>query len=134
MSEPLPNPPVDLGNLLKTNPYSFRVHKLFSANMPGFLKLELMVGIVVQHSHERLFTKINCINAVDYALRPKPPNCLEGGDFVRYFEQHERLETIGQDIPHSDGLESFNPPIKFTLLELEDTYVIAERFEMITLQ
>jgi hypothetical protein len=135
MSENLPPPSEDLGKLLQAEPQAFRVQKVEAASMWGFLQLELTVALVRQNRNRGFqLVKINCINAVDYAIRPKPSHCLQGGDLVRYFEQHELLKTIGQDIPHTDGGEYFKPPIKFTLLELEDTYVIAERFEMTTFQ
>lgn len=131
MIERIPTPPTDLGKLLLANPYLYRVHKILSANMPSFMKLELGVALVDQKPPYNLnFWMITAVNAVDYAVRPKPPACIEGGGLVCYHEKHERLESIGQDIPHSDGLEYFDPPIRFTLLELEHTYIIAERFEI----
>ncbi len=78
------------------------------------------------------FVKIKCINAVDYSLRPKDPAILEGGMFMEYFEEHPLLTEDLQYKPHNDYGEKFNPPIKFTLLKLDDTYIIAERFDMLT--
>jgi len=36
-------------------------------------------------------------------------------------------------VPKTDGMEVFNPPVKFILLNIDQSYIIAERFEMIIL-
>jgi hypothetical protein len=99
----------------------------------GFLRLELDVMLGSTDPVWRRFShmKINCINALDYAIRPKPPEILEGGKCVEYYEEHPRLLTVSQCVPHSDGMKYFNPPIRFKLLVLENTWVIAERFELL---
>jgi hypothetical protein len=128
------NPDVshDLGKLLKGNPHLFLVHKIYGARILAFLQLELDVVLA---SHDPAwaniqFVKIKCINAVDYALRPKPSGVIEGGMFAEYYEEHPQLQTVSQCVPHTDGMKYFNPPIQFRLLFLEDTWVIAQRFEL----
>jgi hypothetical protein len=130
-----PNPMVchDFGKLLQDNPELFRINCINSVTNPYFLVLELMV---VLSSHDPAWrhvrsAKINCIHAVDYAVRPKPPEIIEGGKFVEYYEEHPRLKTVSQCVPHSDGMKYFKPPVKFKLLVLENTWVIAARFELL---
>ena len=133
-----PNPDVshDLGKLLKQNPRLFNVLQIGSVRMTGFLRLELDVVLA---SHDPVWghvphVKINCLNAVDYAIRPKPPEIIEGGKYVEYYEEHPRLLTVSPCVPHSDGREQFKPTIRFKLLALENTWVIAERFELLLSQ
>lgn len=46
------------------------------------------------------------------------------------YDQHPMLDNkMLQYIPHLDG-PVFDPPVKFKLLMLEDSYVIAEKFEV----
>jgi hypothetical protein len=55
---------------------------------------------------------------------------LRGGPVIEFYEQHQLLdEERLQGVPGGDG-EVFNPPLKFQLLILDQTYVIAERFEV----
>lgn len=76
------------------------------------------------------FFEIICTNAVDYVIRPRNPNCIEGGPMVELHKHHPLLDRPGlQDVPGGDG-EMFNPPLKLQLLILEQSHVIAERFEI----
>jgi hypothetical protein len=71
---------------------------------------------------------IEGINAVDYSIRPPSPAILMGGPPMEYFEQHPRLSDVSQCVPHTDGMEYFNPPIKFNLLLISQSYFIAQHF------
>ncbi len=74
--------------------------------------------------------KITCSNAVEYYIRPKDPNTIEGGPCIHFYEQHQLLDDKRlQGVPGGDG-EVFKPPLKLQLLILDQTYVIAERFEV----
>jgi hypothetical protein len=122
----------DLGKLLKQKPGLFRVLQIYSARMTDSLQLELDASLgSIDPAWERFqYVTIKCFKAVDYSIRPKPPEMIEGGKFVEYFEKHPRLLTVSQSVPHSDDMEQFNPPIQFKMLALEDTWVIAERFQL----
>lgn len=95
------------------------------------LKLHVRLDVVSNESMQpMMFAEIICTNAVDYVIRPRDPNCLEGGPLIELHEQHPWLERAGlQDVPGGDG-EMFDPPLKFKLLILEQTHVIAEKFEI----
>ncbi len=53
-----------------------------------------------------------------------------GGPYLEFYEEHEMLQSISQTVPNTDGLETWNPPIKFTLLQIDQTYVVAQRFKL----
>jgi len=58
------------------------------------------------------------------------PATIEGGPKIKYYETHKLLENGGlQMIPGGDG-RLFDPPLKLGLLILDQSYVIAEKFEM----
>jgi len=122
----------DLGDVLKLDAYGPRIVGIRSARI-RYLKLKLYVrldfvsGELLQSLQ---YAEITCTNAVDYAIRPPDPNILMGGPLIELHEQHPRLEHRDlQDVPGGDG-EEFEPPLKFKLLILDQTYVIAEEFEI----
>ena len=101
-----------------------------------FARLNHLTLHLFVHIHEfaggefpGLFAEIICTNAVDYSIRPKHPLRIEGGPRMRFYEQHELIDTSLQAVPGGDG-EVFNPPIKFCVLFLDQSHVIAERFEI----
>lgn len=131
------NPPVkcptvryDFGALLKENPHLYRITKLCVAQM-GYLQLVLQARVACCFEGAFYqFVAVDCINAVDYSIRPANPAILEGGPCIKYFEEHERLQTVSRAVPHTDGMEVFNPSVKFSLLSIDQSYIIAQRFEM----
>jgi len=123
----------DLGGLLKDNPLHYHILELRIANM-GYLRLQLQASVLFcVESCIRQFLAIDCFKAVDYSIRPTNPAILEGGPCIKYYEKHELLDTVSQTVPKTDGMEVFNPPVKFILLNIDQSYIIAERFEMIIL-
>ena len=67
---------------------------------------------------------------MEYSIRPTNPNTIEGGPLVEFYEQHELLNAPRlQLIPGGDG-EIFNPPLKLGVLIFDQSYVIAEKFEI----
>jgi hypothetical protein len=134
-NEPAKSTPVryDLGGLLKENPLLYRIGELRIANM-GYLRLGLQANVVFcSEGHFSQFVAIDCVKAVDYSIRPANPATIEGGPCIEYYEKHELLDTVSQTVPNTDGMEVFNPPVKFTLLRIDQSYIIAQRFEMIIL-
>ncbi len=92
------------------------------------LKLNVWLHIVPTGAVD--FFEIICINAVDYAIRPRDPNCIEGGPLVELHERHPWLDHPRlQGVPGGDG-EMFDPPLKLKLLILDQSHVIAENFEI----
>jgi hypothetical protein len=120
----------DFGALLKENPHVYHITQLGVANM-GYLQLELRARVTFYT--ERVFYQfvaIDCVNAVDYSIRPANPGLLEGGPPIKYYEEHERLQNVSRAVPNTDGMEMFKPEIKFTLLVIDQSCIIAQRFEM----
>jgi hypothetical protein len=119
----------DFGDLIKKNPHRFRVLGINNVRIK-YLAINLSLTL---HDHESdsIFADVFCINAVDYSLRPRNPNCILGGPPPEFYEEHEMLDTSLQLVPGGDG-EEFEPPLKFCLLVLDQSYVIAERFEIRT--
>ena len=120
----------DFGALLKENPRAYRISEVCAART-GYLWLTLQARVVF--FTERVFFQfvaIDCINAVDYSIRPPNPGTLEGGPCIKYFEEHERLQSVSRAVPNTDGMEVFKPSVKFSLLNVDQSYIIAQRFEM----
>jgi hypothetical protein len=134
-NEPAKSTPIryDLGVLLKENPRFYRTEDLHIAKM-GYLRLSLQARVVFR-SEGRFYqlVDIDCVTAVDYTIRPAHPALLEGGPFIEYYEKHQLLDNVSQTVPNTDGMKEFNPPVKFTLLSIDQSYIIAQRFEMIIL-
>ena len=71
-----------------------------------------------------------CERAVDYSIRPPHPGIIMGGPLISLHEQHPRLENwCLQLVPGGDG-EEFDPPLALKLLEIDQSWVIAETFEV----
>ena len=62
----------------------------------------------------------------------RPPNAalLMGGPLMEFHEQHPLLENISQVVPNTDGMETYDPPEKFGLLLMDQSYVIAGQFAL----
>jgi hypothetical protein len=131
-NEPAKSSPVryDLGGLLKEQPFLYRIGELRIAKM-GYLRLELQASVVFfTEDHFFQFVAIDCVKVVDYSIRPANPATLLGGPYIKYCEKHELLDNVSQTVPNTDGMKVFNPPVKFTLLGIDQSYIIAQRFEM----
>ena len=70
------------------------------------------------------------VNAVDYSVRPPHPGLLMGGPPMKFHEEHPLLANIQQDVPNTDGMEIYDPPVKFGVLVIDQTYVIAGQFAL----
>ena len=123
----------DLGNLIKTRPGQLRLLRIAQVHNEGFMRLRLAVVIVADRGinpPEVKFCEIVCSNAVDYSIRPKNPAIIEGGPLVEFYEKHHLLENGKLEmVPGGDG-EVFDPPLKLRLLILDQSHVIAEKFEI----
>ena len=118
----------DLGAIIKAEPQRLSILEICRVGM-GYLKLHLSLHIG-DYKREFRFLEILCTNAVDYVIKPPNPATIHGGPFIEYYEEHPRLNDPGwQCVPGSDG-EQFNPPLKFKLLVLDQSHVIAEKFEI----
>jgi len=117
----------NLGAMLKENPHLYRVLKLSMANM-GYLGLSLHAQVVFQFGHAVQLVAIDCLKAVDFSIRPPNPGLLMGGPLLEYYEEHPRLQSVSRTVPNTDGMETFNPSVRFTLLIIGQSYFIAESF------
>jgi len=76
-----------------------------------------------------LLLRIFALNAIDYAIRPKDPNIFMCGVQLKFSTDDPRLNDPRlQFIPGGDG-KCFNPPRRYQLLELDQSWIIAQRFE-----
>lgn len=83
-----------------------------------------------QNSHMNLVLRIFAHDVIDYAIRPKDPNIIEGGAQLKFSTNDPRLDDPRlQYVPGGDG-ELFDPAKRFQLLELDQSYIIARRFEV----
>jgi hypothetical protein len=132
-NQPVKVPPIryDFGALLKENPHVYRIAELCIA-YTSWLHLQLRARVVfcAARSHFFQLVAIDCINAVDYSIRPANPALLEGGPCIKYYEKHELLQNVSRAVPNTDGMQMWDPSKKFTLLNIDQSYIIAQRFEM----
>jgi hypothetical protein len=118
---------MDLAKLIKFLP--LRILGIHGAEM-GYLALRLKVHLENGQFAWYLNCPVHiiCANAVAYSIQPTNPNTLMGGPLIEYHTEHELLNNGNlQMIPGTDG-EVFKPPLKFALLIMDQSYVIAETF------
>jgi hypothetical protein len=120
----------DLGSMLKAQPQLCRISQLHTARM-RWLELSLLAHVVLRYLDHRLVITLllDCINVVDYSLRPANPRTLEGGPLIEYDENHELLNSVSRFLPNTDGDEIWDPSVKFAVLTVDQSYIIAQRFE-----
>ena len=125
----------DLGKTISANPRSWRIHRICLVT-PSYLELHLSLLVAGQGRVGDLvpppasgILRVKCTNAMDYSIRPTNPATIMGGPLIEFHEQHSLLNDPRlQCIPGGDG-EVFNPPFKFSLLIIDQSHVIAEKFE-----
>lgn len=116
----------DPPKILKANPQGLRLLEILEAHISP-LSIRLVVHVDSQPIGDYRVAEIICSNAVDYSIRPKRPSILEVGLPMECHKQHPLIDACGQMIPGGDG-DQFDPPIKLSLLVLDQSYVVAERF------
>lgn len=131
----------DLCAILKTNPEAVRVFKIRRVTL-GYSELHIVLhaDVVINGTHMPASTnrgtpqmfEIVCYNALDYSIRPRNPHTLEGGPCVELHEQHELLDVkhLRQFMSAEAEEDSASPPPHMKLLVLDQSYVIAQRFEI----
>ena len=131
-SRPQPAPlPIyyDLAALLKENPNLCRVTGIFRADI-AYLHLVLFTRAAFDFGTFGITSFIHCVNAVDYSIRPPNPATLMGGPLIEFHEQHPLLAEVSQTVPNSDGMETYDPPVKFGVLVMDQSYFIAGQFAL----
>ncbi|NOS69617.1 MAG: hypothetical protein HOP33_06780 [Verrucomicrobia bacterium] len=120
----------DFAKLIKDNPDCLRALEIHYATMSH---LRLRLALHMNNPLNRELPRrpiILCTNAVEYSIRPTNPATIEGGPAVEFHEQHELLNAPRlQMIPGGDGA-IFDPPLKLGVLIFDQSYVIAEKFEI----
>jgi hypothetical protein len=120
----------DFGAMLKARPELCRISQLHTARM-SWLGLSLQAHVVLSSlGHVGITLSLDCINVVDYYLRPANPATLEGGPLIEYEESHQLLNSVSRCVPNTDGEEIWDPSVKFALLTIDQSYIIAQRFEV----
>ncbi|MBN9692819.1 MAG: sel1 repeat family protein [Verrucomicrobia bacterium] len=80
---------------------------------------------------EMVVSEIVGVNAVDYSIRPRNPLIIEGGPELEFYDEHPLLNSPHlQLVPGGDG-EVFRPPLQLKLLILDQSHIIAERFQFL---
>jgi hypothetical protein len=130
-NRPQSPPPIryDFGAMLKANPNLCRTLGIVRADI-GWLGLTLCMGVAFGGAFSSAFANIECVNAVDFSIRPSNPALLMGGPLIEFHEQHPLLEKVSQCVPNTDGMEIYDPPVKFGVLIMDQTYVIAGQFAL----
>jgi hypothetical protein len=129
--QPLNPPPIryDLVAMLKANSWLCRVSRIIRADTE-YLGLHLITRAAFDFMSFSLYAHIDCVEAVDYSIRPPDPAILMGGRHMEFHEQHPLLENLSQVVPNTDGMETYDPPVKFGLLKMDQSYVIAGQFAL----
>ncbi len=123
----------NLAWLIEKEPERLRVLEVVEAKL-GYLSLKLTVHVADYPRREFVFAEIVCANAIDFTIRPPNPATIEGGPLMELHRKHELLKNPGlQMVPGGDG-EVFNPPLVLTLLKLDESYVIAQGFQIRALE
>jgi hypothetical protein len=118
----------NLATFLREEPERLRVLSIHAAKM-GYLTLHLHVLVAGFPKCGYAHVNLVCTNVVDYAIRPSDPATIEGGPLIEFHEQHPLIDACGQMIPGGDG-DQFDPPLKLSVLLLDQSYVVAEKFEI----
>jgi hypothetical protein len=128
---PQPAAPVyyDLAAMLKANPNLCRVLEIVWADIE-YLKLTLIARAIFEFTDSAFCAHIECVNAVDYSVRPSNPAIIMGGPLIEFHEQHPLLAEVSQYLPNTDGSKIYDPPVEFGVLRLDQTYVIAGQFAL----
>jgi hypothetical protein len=125
---------IELSQYLAENAFAYLIH-LEIISVERNEVFDIHVGRHDQDSHMNLLLRIFARDVIDYAIRPKKPNILEGGAQLKFSMDDPRLNDPRlQYIPHLDHGERFDPPRRYQLLELDQTWIIAVRFEVEELQ
>ena len=115
--------------MLKEQPDLYRMIELSTAQM-DYLGLRLRGRVALTHHQISQFVEIGCFKAIDYSIRPPNPAILMGGPLMEFHEEHPSLQAVSRSVPNTDGLETFDPSVKFGLLVIDQSYVIAQRFDL----
>jgi hypothetical protein len=95
--------------------------------MSGIIEFKIAMR---KHPQRQIFWKISAYGTADFAVRPKDPGIIEGGMPLRFSTDDPRLaDPELQYVPGGDG-EVYNPRRHYQLLELDQSWIIAERFEI----
>lgn len=126
-----PSPPIhyDLAAILKEKPHLCRVSEIIRADI-RYLSLVLAARAAFDFGSFGIFAFIDCVNVLDFSIRPPNPAILMGGPLMEFHEQHPLLAEVSQTVPNSDGMEIYDPPVKFGVLVMDQTYVIAGQFAL----
>ena len=80
--------------------------------------------VIFQRQSQHVFWRIFAIGTVDFMIRPPNPATLEGGPAIE-LSPHGPL----QQIYDGDG-EEVGLPRRFQTLKLDQSWIVAERFEI----
>lgn len=86
--------------------------------------------LLVNYDYRQRFWRIFATGTADFALRPSNPLIIMGGPEIHLSTDDPRLSDPAlQYIPGGDG-EIYDPPRNYQLLALDQSWIIAERFEI----
>ena len=86
--------------------------------------------VLANRDTRQCFWRLFATGTADFAIRPSNPATIMGGPEIRFSTNDPRLSNPRlQCIPGGDG-ETYHPPRRYQLLELDQSWIIAERFEI----
>src|ERR1035438_2091934 len=104
--QPATPPPIRYGRgaMLKENSRLYHVLRVTTAST-SYLGLGLRAHVSFSFGHLSQVVLIDCVNAVDFSIRPPNGATLMGGPPMEFYEQHPRLENISQTVPNTRSEE-----------------------------
>jgi len=120
----------NLGDILTRDPGGVRIIKMLEVHMVYGNLILFAATSAFCGGRSFVLAEIVCSRAIDYSIRPPRPSAMEGGPSIEYFGRHPLLESQHLNyVPGGDG-EYFCLPEKWKLLLFDQSYVIAEKFEI----
>ena len=104
----------------------WRILKLSAVQQLGHIFDMVLFSNPSRADHFRIYA----FGTADYSIRPPNPARIEGGPDIIFSTDDPRLAEPGlQQIPGGDGA-AYDPPKRYQLLELDQSWIIAQRFEI----
>jgi hypothetical protein len=86
--------------------------------------------LLLRFDQPQKFWRIHAHNTADFLIRPPQSGALLGGPEIKFSTDDPRLFAKRlQYVPGDEGGE-YDPPRKYQLLEMDGSWIIAERFEI----
>jgi hypothetical protein len=120
----------DLAELIRKSPYLLRLMYILQIEYGG-PSLKILVAVILSEPRQRVLNmEFVAHRPRDYCFRPMTRGRMVGGPALEVSNDDPLLHNPELQFRGGDDCEKFDPPLKLTLLRLDTSYVIGERFEV----